>query len=159
MSISEFYTKQAALAAELLPKYQTLKARGISGFRAAHQLVDELVREERQTDFAKKSPKQTACEQNRVEFAFAQLTATRKKRLLLFARMLAREQGKRIKWSLDVRKPLAEFSQDERAFIASALKEMNEIKDHFPLNMRFYEFHPPKPKGTKKWMPSTIEKS
>lgn len=142
MSIAEFYAQQQVLANAFLPEIQALRKQGVTGLYAVDQVCEAYTRKQSETAV---TPQGRVL--NRVELAFAGLEPVRKKRLLQFANLLAEEQGQQVRILPAL--PLALFDKNERAFIATALREMGETRDDFPLKLRFAEFHPEPTSGGK----------
>ncbi|MGX2974677.1 hypothetical protein ACWIUH_06715 [Ursidibacter arcticus] len=113
-----------------LEKIKALKQQGITGFSAVFQICDDEAREQNK---AEDSPL------GRVAWAFQQMPYLHRVRLLKFANVLAAEQEKTV--SINGYLAFDKFTQDERAYIALALKEMGDIRQDFPKNLKFWEFH------------------
>lgn len=136
-------TKMAKTDPVWLERIKTIKAKGIKGWDCIYQAVSDF-----------KLEKQATCEEkelglNRVELAFNRLGEIEKRDLLTFAKQIAAER--RVKFDVKYFQALREFSQDERACIATALARMQAVRQAFPPNLRVNEFHP-KAQGTKKWL-------
>lgn len=111
-------------------KFAALRQSGLAPATAIKQLLDDAKREKGKPDNGL----------NRVEWAFAKMPKARKIRLLQWANVIAAEHQQAVRLAPDL--ALKAFSQDERAFIACALKEMGAIRGDFPQNLRAWEFHP-----------------
>ena len=131
MSFADFRQQQQALQTVFLAQFKGFRQKGIVGSQAFCQVIDDYRRQCKQPAESKL---------NRVEWAFEQLPYEKKVNLLAFADYFAQKEGKNVEQ--EHYKPFAEFSRDERSFIACALKEMGVIRDIFPKNLRFQEFHP-----------------
>lgn len=128
-----------------LERIKAIKAKGIKGWDCIFQAVADRKLELRAT------AQERAQQLNRVEIAFNHLEVEQKADLLKFAQLIAKERGQ--KFEIKYHQPLAEFSQDERACIGSALARMQQVRKAFPPNLRNYEFHPKsqKTEGEAKW--------
>lgn len=127
-------TNFQTLLAEMKVRISALKEKGITGWPAVIQAVDDHKRE-----FNALKTEQTL---TRVELAWRDCTTETKRNLLV----LAREQVPNI--TFDFKQPFAEFSQDERAAIGRALAAFSKGRDEFPRNLTSQEFHP---KGARRW--------
>ncbi len=117
--------------AEGVKQVQNLKAKGLNGWALINQFVAGRVLT---SQICPEKP-----ELNRVDRAFLSLEPLERTCLLSMANLLANEQGQSVE--INVNKPLDEFKQAERAWIASALRKMRDISGKFGQNLKFYEFH------------------
>ncbi|RRN04780.1 hypothetical protein EIM44_04905 [Bibersteinia trehalosi] len=126
-----------------LERIKAIKAKGVKGWNCIYQAVADFKLEKQATTNEKEQGL------NRVELAFKRMGESEKSDLLHFARLIAAER--KVKFEVKYFQPLREFSQDERACIATALARMQAVRQAFPPNLRVNEFHP-KAQGTKKWL-------
>ncbi|MCT8566123.1 hypothetical protein ACSFCC_09515 [Glaesserella parasuis] len=131
MTRSEWEAYLKAQEAEGVKQVQNLKAKGLKGWALIDQFVAGRVLA---SQICHEKP-----ELNRVDRAFLSLDYLQRRRLLGMANLLAQEQGQSVE--INANKPLDEFKQAERAWIACALREMREISSKFGQNLKFYEFH------------------
>lgn len=79
-------------------------------------------------------------EANRVEIAFRQMDNNARQALFVLATHIANLRGQ--SFMVKPNAALFEYTQDERAAIASAIQCAIEIRASFPPELKFYEFHP-----------------
>lgn len=134
---AEFYEKLAHLnesSPDFLARIKALKQKGITGWDAINQAVEDKRTEEQ----ASQSQQEQGF--NRVEIAFASLTWEQKNVLFCLCKQLAEARNHEFVTHFD--KPLREFLPLERACIASAIKTMSDIRSTFGRNLERLEFHP-----------------